>query len=90
MKRGRSRPGHRATHGPYRRPNIPTTAQRQSGPAADDAGTCGVCGKRGFRSRAAARRAARRLFPGTHLREYECQGGTGRWHLGPAPKPEAA
>lgn len=42
-------------------------------------GTCPDCGKKRFSSRQDAKRAARRLFPGTCLRPYQC----GQfWHIG--------
>jgi hypothetical protein len=63
----------------WRRHAIP--AATQAGPAADFSGTCGVCGKKGYRSKQAAKRSARRRHPGLHMREYECRGDTGLWHI---------
>jgi len=39
---------------------------------------CPRCGKRCYASRKAARKAARLLHPGTHMRKYSC---SGYWHL---------
>jgi hypothetical protein len=39
---------------------------------------CPRCGKRCYASRKAARKAARLLRPGTHMRKYRCGG---YWHL---------
>jgi ribosomal protein L33 len=39
---------------------------------------CPRCGKRCYASRKAARKAARLLRPGTHMRKYSCGG---YWHL---------
>lgn len=41
-------------------------------------GTCPVCGKKRYSSRQAAKRDARRLFPGDRMRVYQC--GTS-WHI---------
>jgi hypothetical protein len=43
-------------------------------------GTCPGCGKRAYTSRAAAKAAARRLYPGARMRAYSCP-GTPWWHL---------
>jgi hypothetical protein len=40
--------------------------------------SCPVCGKRCYPKRKAARLAARRLYPGKHMREYQCGD---YWHL---------
>lgn len=46
-----------------------------------------VCGKIGYPTKAAAKKALRRSHPGDKLmREYRCDGGCGQWHLGHAPK----
>lgn len=42
---------------------------------------CG-CGKWTYLCRRDARRAARVLHPGTHLRAYLCRVSDGAWHLG--------
>ena len=77
------RQGHRASHPPHRRKGIKAD---EPAPAADFSGICGVCGCGGYRSRKAAKRSARRRYPGAHMREYECPGGTGLWHFGPVRK----
>ncbi len=43
-------------------------------------GTCPGCGKRAYTSKATAKAAARRLYPGTRMRAYSCP-GTPWWHL---------
>ena len=43
-------------------------------------GTCPECGKRAYTSKATAKAAARRLYPGTRTRAYNCPGTTW-WHL---------
>lgn len=41
----------------------------------DDYVTCACCGKRGYLTKADARRTARLLYPGQRLRPYRC----GEW-----------
>jgi len=41
---------------------------------------CPHCGRRCYASRKAARRAARLLYPGTHMRKYSCGS---YWHVSP-------
>jgi len=56
-------------------------AARRSQPAQQQAlGTCPGCGKRAYTSRATAKAAARRLYPGARMRAYSCP-GTPWWHL---------
>ena len=43
-------------------------------------GTCPGCGKRAYTSKATAKAAARRLYPGARTRAYSCP-GTPWWHL---------
>jgi hypothetical protein len=43
-------------------------------------GTCPGCGKRAYTSKATAKAAARRLYPGGRIRAYSCP-GTPWWHL---------
>lgn len=44
--------------------------------------TCERCGKQGYQSRKAARRAARRFHPGERMSTYQCGDC---WHNGHAP-----
>lgn len=46
-------------------------------------GACAECGKQRYRSRTAARKAARRLYPGEALRAYQCGE---YWHIGHTPQ----
>lgn len=48
-------------------------------------GICGSCGKRGYSTRKAARRAARRLFPEHRMSAYQCHDGGTSWHFGHQP-----
>jgi negative regulator of replication initiation len=43
-------------------------------------GICPECGKRAYTSKATAKAAARRLYPGARIRAYSCP-GTPWWHL---------
>jgi len=43
-------------------------------------GICPGCGKRAYTSKATAKAAARRLYPGARMRAYSCP-GTPWWHL---------
>lgn len=45
-------------------------------------GICAVCGKRMYATRAAARKAAKDLYPGHAMRAYQCDG---HWHIGHLP-----
>lgn len=47
--------------------------------------TCPVCGKQSYRSRKAAKAAARRLYPDRRRRVYRCDGESGEWHLTSQP-----
>ena len=42
-------------------------------------GTCDVCGKQRYRSRAMAKKTAKQLFPGQHMNPYRCGED---WHIG--------
>lgn len=48
-------------------------------------GFCGPCGKRSYRDRADARRAAKQI-PGTHMTAYRCPAADWGWHLGHLPR----
>lgn len=48
-------------------------------------GWCRTHGKNLYRSRRAARRAARRFHPGDHLSSYPCDEHSARWHIGHLP-----
>jgi hypothetical protein len=43
---------------------------------------CPACGKYGYHTRRAARKAAKVKHQGEQLRAYECHQGTGYWHIG--------
>jgi hypothetical protein len=50
-------------------------------------GCCPVCGKHCYETKRDAKRAARRLHPGSRLNPYRC----GRWwHIGHLPAPVVA
>jgi hypothetical protein len=44
-------------------------------------GTCKTCGKRLFKARSEAKKAAKQL-PGDHLIAYRCPSSIDLWHLG--------
>lgn len=56
--------------------------RRHIPPQALAVATCPVCGKRSFKSRRDARRAARAIHPGEVLRAYKCGE---HWHVGHTP-----
>jgi hypothetical protein len=56
------------------------TAGRRSAPQQQALGICPECGKRAYTSKATAKAAARRLYPGGRIRAYSCP-GTPWWHL---------
>lgn len=68
-----------AIHPPERRPGRPGVLRLSK--------TRCACGKWAYLCRRDARRAARALHPGEHLRAYPCRtqdaaGAAARWHLG--------
>ena len=47
---------------------------------------CPHCGKRGYYSRKAAKKAMREIHSNDHrMRPYPCEGGTTLWHFGHLP-----
>jgi hypothetical protein len=68
-----------ATPARHRPPADPRRARPGRLVRALQLGDCPLCGKRRYRSRRAARRAARLLYPGDRLRAYRC---CGYWHIG--------
>jgi hypothetical protein len=56
------------------------SSRRAQAPQLQALGTCPECGKRAYTSKATAKAAARRLYPGARIRAYSCP-GTPWWHL---------
>ena len=55
-------------------------AGRSQAPQQKALGICPECGKRAYTSKATAKAAARRVYPGARMRAYNCP-GTPWWHL---------